>query len=81
MQYSNGAVFLSPQWNVAQIIMIQKQGKHAELAKSYRPISLLLVLSKLSEKLQLLRLSLIMERQEIIPISLVSDVVHTTIEP
>jgi len=32
--------FFSPQWKVAQIIMIQKPGKPAEL-ESYRPISLL----------------------------------------
>jgi len=41
--------FFSPQWKVAQIIMIQKTGKPPELAESYRPISLLPVLSKLFE--------------------------------
>jgi len=39
--------------------MIQKPGKPAELAESYKPISLL---SKLFEKLLLPRLSIIMER-------------------
>jgi len=52
---------------VAQIIMIQKPGKSAELAESYRPISLLPVLSKLFEKLLLPRLLEIIERQKRIP--------------
>jgi len=50
-----------------EIIMLQKPGKSAELTKSYRPIRLLPVLSKLFEKLLLPRLSVIMERQKIIP--------------
>ncbi|KAH0948031.1 hypothetical protein HN011_000868, partial [Eciton burchellii] len=41
-----------PQWKIAQIIMIQKIGKSAELAEFYRPISLLPVLSKLFETLR-----------------------------
>jgi len=47
--------------------MIQKPGKPVELAESYRPISLLPVLSKLFEKLLLSRLLEIIERQKIIP--------------
>jgi len=47
--------------------MIQKPGKPAELAESYRPSSLLPVLSKLFEKLLLSRLLEIIERQKIIP--------------
>jgi hypothetical protein len=47
--------------------MIQKPGKSAELAKLYRPISLLPVLSKLFEKLLLLRIFIIMESQVLIP--------------
>jgi len=50
--------------------MIQ-MSKLAELAESYRPISLLPLLSKLFEKLLLPRLSAIMERQKVI-ISLAS---------
>jgi len=46
--------------------MIQKPGKSAELAESYRPISLLPILSKLFEKLLLSRLLKIIERQKII---------------
>jgi len=65
-QYSDKAFFYL-QWRVAQIIMIQKPSKSAELAASYRPISLLPVLSKLFEKLLLPRLLEIIERQKIIP--------------
>jgi len=39
MQCSDGVSF--PQWRIVQIIMIQKRGKSAELAESYRSISLL----------------------------------------
>jgi len=59
--------FFPPQWKVAQIIMLQKPGKSAELAESYRLISLLPVLSKLFEKFLLSRLLEIIERQKIIP--------------
>jgi len=47
--------------------MIQKPSKSAELVESYRPISLLPVLSKLFKKLLLPRLLEIIERQKIIP--------------
>jgi hypothetical protein len=60
--------FFLPQWKVAQIIMIcQKPGKSTELAKSYRSISLLPILSKVFEKLLLPRISIIMESQGLIP--------------
>jgi len=42
-------------------IMIQKPGKPAELTESYRPISLLPILSKLFEKLLLSRISIIVK--------------------
>lgn len=38
------------QWKVAQIILIHKSNKPAEYATSYRPISLLPILSKVCEK-------------------------------
>lgn len=44
------------QWKVAQIILVPKPGKPTDLAVSYRPISLLSILSKLFEKLLLKRL-------------------------
>jgi len=59
--------FFPSQWKIAQIIMIQKSSKPAELAESYRPISLLPVLSKLFEKLLLSRINIIMENHGLIP--------------
>jgi len=59
--------FFPSQWKVTQIIMIQKPGKPTELAESYRPISLHLVLSKLFEKFLLTRISIIIESHELIP--------------
>jgi hypothetical protein len=53
--------FFPPQWKIVLIIMIQKPGKSAEFAESYRPIRLLPVLSKLFEKLIFPRISIIME--------------------
>jgi hypothetical protein len=42
-------------WKFAQILMIPKLGKPANEVNSYRPISLLLVTSKLFEKILLKR--------------------------
>lgn len=55
------------QWKMAQIIMIQKPGKPAEEVTSYRPISLLPILSKLFEKLFVIRLNNIINSNNIIP--------------
>ena len=55
------------QWKVAQIILIPKPGKAAEFVTSYRPISLLPILSKISEKLIIKRLNKILEDKNIIP--------------
>lgn len=55
------------QWKVAQIILIPKPGKPAEEATSYRPISLLPMLSKLFEKLFLKRLKPHLDSLDIIP--------------
>lgn len=55
------------QWKVAQVILILKPGKPAEEASSYRPISLLPMLSKLFEKLFLKRLKPQLEGLNIIP--------------
>jgi hypothetical protein len=57
--------FFLLQWK--QIIMIQKSGKIAEFAGSYRSISLLSVLPKLFEKLLLLRFFTIIEKHKLIP--------------
>lgn len=44
-------------WKVASIVMIQKPGKPAENVSSYRPISLLPIISKIFERIILRRLS------------------------
>lgn len=54
-------------WKVAEVIMIPKPGKPAEELKSYRPISLLPVLSKLFEKLLHKRLMKVVEERNLVP--------------
>lgn len=60
--------FFPSQWKVAQIRMILKQGKTAIETKSYRPISLLPITTKLLEKLFLSRLMPVIEEKELISI-------------
>lgn len=55
-------------WKVAEVIMIPKPGKQVNVVTSYRPISLLPVISKLYEKLLLKRLKPIIEEKCIIPL-------------
>lgn len=55
------------QWKVAQIIMILKPGKVPEDVKSYRPISLLPLTSKVFEKLFYKKLIQIVENRRLIP--------------
>ena len=59
--------FVPSQWKVAQITMILKPGKDAKDVKSYRPISLLPVLSKLLETLFLKRFMEIVESNKLLP--------------
>ena len=54
-------------WKVAEVIMIHKPGKSQYDVESYRPISLLPVISKLYEKLLLKRLKPIIEEKNLIP--------------
>lgn len=54
-------------WKVAQIIMLPKPGKKIEEITSYRPISLLPILSKVFEKLILTRLKPVIEERKITP--------------
>lgn len=56
-----------PQWKVAQVTMILKPGKPADDVKSYRPISLLPIPSKVFETLLLKRLMPVIEEQNLIP--------------
>jgi len=55
------------QWKVSQIVTILKPGKPAEDVKSYRPISLLPILSKIFEKLFITRIQPILQSTQIIP--------------
>lgn len=59
--------YFPSQWKVAQVIMIQKPGKDPTETSSYRPISLLPILSKIFEKLLLKRLLTIIEERNLIP--------------
>ncbi|GFW34279.1 putative RNA-directed DNA polymerase from transposon BS [Trichonephila clavipes] len=53
-------------WKTAVVIPILKPDKNSALAESYRPISLLPVLSKLAEKVILARLNDHLERENIL---------------
>lgn len=59
--------FVPPQWKVAKIIMIPKPGKNPADVKSYRPISLLPIPSKVMEKLFLRRLNPTINEYKLIP--------------
>ncbi|KAI5750924.1 hypothetical protein M8J77_002517 [Diaphorina citri] len=54
-------------WKIAEVIMIPKPGKPVNELTSYRPISLLPVLSKLFEKILHKRLLVIINDKELIP--------------
>lgn len=54
-------------WKTAEVIMVNKPGKPAHDVSSYRPISLLPILSKLLEKLLAKRLNNIIEQRNLIP--------------
>lgn len=54
-------------WKVAEVIMLPKPGKQPNDVKSYRPISLLPIISKLFEKLLLKRLRPLIENNNLIP--------------
>ena len=55
------------QWKVSQVVTILKPGKPAEDVKSYRPISLLPILSKVFEKLFITPIQPILQSTQIIP--------------
>lgn len=59
--------YVSASWKKSQIIMMFKLGKPAETVSSYIPISLLLIMSKLFEKLILKRLKPLIEERKLIP--------------
>lgn len=59
--------YFPPQLKVAQIIMLLKPNKDPINVKSYRPISLLPIVSKLFEKLLLQKLMPAIEEKQLIP--------------
>lgn len=59
--------YFPAQWKVAEIILIHKQGKQPNEPSSYRPISLLPVLSKIMEKLLMKRLMETVAAKSLIP--------------
>jgi hypothetical protein len=59
--------YFPAQWKVAQIILILKPGKHPKELTSYRPISLLPIVSKGFEKILLKRLLPVVENNRLIP--------------
>jgi hypothetical protein len=59
--------YFSDQWKVAQIILILKPCKPCHVPTSYRPISLLPILSKVFEKLLFHRLIHIVENELMLP--------------
>lgn len=61
------ASYMPSQWKVAQIIMLPKPSKPPNEVGSYRPISLLPIMSKLFEKLLLARMKKQIEERNIIP--------------
>lgn len=54
-------------WKIAEVILILKPGKPSSAVTSYRPISLLPVMSKIFEKLLLRRLEPIIRDRQLIP--------------
>lgn len=70
LQLTNAALrlaYVPTQWKVAEVIMIPKPGKPPNEKKSYRPISLLPIISKIFEKLLLKRMLPIIEEKRLIP--------------
>jgi hypothetical protein len=54
-------------WKMAEVLMISKPGKPPNKVDSYRPISLLPIMSKLIEKLLLIRLKSVIAKKNLIP--------------
>lgn len=59
--------YVPRQWKVAEVLMVPKPGKSPNVKKSYRPISLLPLISKVFEKILLKRLLPIIEEKRLIP--------------
>jgi hypothetical protein len=59
--------YIPDAWKTANVIMILKPGKNLSEVESYRPISLLPIISKLFEKLILKRLKPIIAETHLVP--------------
>lgn len=59
--------FFPPQWKVAKIIMVPKPDKQPEDPKSYRPLSLLPIASKVYEALLLTRILSVIHDKHLVP--------------
>ena len=59
--------YVPKSWKTAEVIMIPKPGKPPHNISSYRPISLLPIMSKIFEKILLKRLKPIIEEKKLIP--------------
>ena len=59
--------YVPTQWRAAEVIMVPKPGKPVNEVSSYRPISLLSIMSKLFEKLVLKGLTSILDARHTIP--------------
>ncbi|KMQ85369.1 reverse transcriptase, partial [Lasius niger] len=71
LQYIINACFklkyVPTHWKIAEVIVIPKPGKPPTEVASYRPISLLPIMSKVFERLFLIRLMPIIQERELIP--------------
>jgi predicted metallopeptidase len=59
--------YIPDAWKIDEVIMISKPGKNLSEVESYRPISLLPIISKLFGKLILNRLKLIIAEKHLVP--------------
>jgi hypothetical protein len=59
--------YIPDAWKTAEVIMIPKPGKNLSEVESYRPISLLLIMSKLFEKLILKHLEPVIAEKYLVP--------------
>jgi hypothetical protein len=59
--------YFPAQWNVAQIILLLKPGKHPHDLTSYSPISLLPIVSKVFQKILLNRILPLVDTNSLIP--------------
>lgn len=62
-----GLRYVPRQWKIAEVIVIPKPGKPPTEVTSYRPISLLPIMSKVFEKLLLKRMMPIIQERKLIP--------------